>query len=120
MNAKTVEDVKFFYSLGINLNDINNFISQLITIIFSILLFIETVFLVVYLFKFSLTRKEFKQKKIRYAILGVFFLILTFSTASGWMLIDKKVKSLPNWQEMAYGDVQVYDNAKLISDAFDK
>ena len=120
LNAKTVEDVKFFYSLGINLNDINNFITQLITFIFSILLLIESVFLIMYLFRFSLTRKEFKQKKIRYGILWAFFLILTLSTASIWMIIDRQVKSLPNWQEMAYGDVQIYDNSKLTSNEFEK
>jgi len=35
-------------------------------------------------------------------------------------MIDRKIKSLPNWQEMAYGDIRVYDNGKLISEAFDK
>ena len=120
LNAKTVEDVKFFYSLWINLNDINNFITQLITFIFSILLVIESGFLIMYLFRFSLTRKEFKQKKIRYWVLGTLFLILTLFTASIWMVIDRKVKSLPNWQEMAYGDVQIYDNSKLTSEQFDK
>lgn len=120
LNAKTVDDVKFFYSLWINLNDINTFISKIITIIFSILVFIETIFLIVYLFKFSLTKKEFKPKKIRYWIFATIFLIITFITWSGWLLIDKKVGSLPNWQEMSYWDVQLYDNSKLISEKFDK
>lgn len=120
LNAKTVEDVKFFYSLWINLNDINTFISKIITIIFSILMFIETTFLIVYLFKFSLTKKEFRPKKIRYWIFSTIFLIITFITASSWMIIDKKISSLPNWQEMAYWDVQLYDNSKLISEQFDK
>ena len=120
LNAKTIQDVKFFYSLWINLNEINSFISQAIAIIFSILIFIETIFLVIYLFKFSLTKKEFKQKKIRLWIISTIILILTFSTASVWMIIDKKIKSLPNWQEMAYWDVQLFDNSKLVSDSFDK
>ena len=120
MNAKTIEDVKFFYSLGINLNDINNFIWQALTVIFSILLFIETIFLIINLFKFSLTKKEFKQKKIKYWILSTIILIITFSTATWWMVIDKKIKSLPDWQEMAYGEVQIYDNFKLLSESFDK
>ena len=120
MNAKTVEDVKFFYSLGINLNDINTFITKIITVIFSILVFIETIFLIIYLFKFSLTKKQFRPKKIRYWIIATIFLIITFSTASFWMVIDKKIRSLPNWQEMAYWDVQIYDNSKLISEQFDK
>lgn len=120
LNAKTVEDVKFFYSLWINLNDINTFISQAIAVIFSILIFIETIFLISYLFKFFLTKKEFKQKKIRYWIIASIVLIITFSTASAWMIIDKKIRALPNWQEMAYWDIQLYDNYKLKSDAFSK
>jgi len=120
LNAKSIEDVKFFYWLWINLNEINSFISQAVTIIFSILIFIETVFLVIYLFKFVLTKKEFKQKKIRLWIISTIILILTFSTASVWMIIDKKIKALPNWQDMAYWDVQLYDNSKLLSDSFNK
>ncbi len=120
LNAKTIEDVKFFYSLWINLNDINNFIWQALSIVFSILVFIETIFLITFLFKFSLTKKEFKQRKIRYWILSTIILIITFATASTWMIIDQKIKSLPNWQEVAYWDVQVYDNSKLLSESFNK
>ena len=119
LNAKTIDDVKFFYSLGINLNDINTFISKSITIIFSILIFIETVFLIIYLFKLLLTKKEFKQKRIRYWIISTIILIITFSTASVWMIIDKKIKSLPNWQEEVRWAVQLFDNSKLLSDSFD-
>lgn len=119
LNAKTIDDVKFFYSLGINLNDINAFISKSVTIIFSILIFIETVFLIIYLFKLLLTKKEFKQKRIRYWIISTIILIVTFSTASGWMIIDKKIKSLPNWQEEVRWAVQLFDNSKLLSDSFD-
>ncbi len=35
------------------------------------------------------------------------------------MIIDKKVKSLPNWQEVAYGNVKILDNDKLVSWKFD-
>jgi len=120
LNAKTIEDVKFFYSLWINLNEINAFISQAISIIFSILIFIETIFLVIYLFKFSLTKKEYKQKKIRLGIISTIIFIIVFATWSTWMIIDRKIKSLPNWQEMAYWDVQLFDNSKLLSESFDK
>ena len=120
LNANTIEDVKFFSSLGINLNDINLFITQIITIIFSILLFIETIVLAIFLFKFFLTKKEFKRKKILYGMIGFVVLLITFSTASAWMIIDQKVKSLPNWQELAFGDVQIFDNDKLISEDFDR
>lgn len=120
MNAKTVEDVKFFSSLWINLNEINSFIQQTITIIFSILLLIESSFLIIFLFKFFITKKEFKQKKIKFAIASAIFLIITFATFTTWMIIDQKVKNLPNWQEMSYWEIQIYDNAKLKSDKFGK
>jgi PKD repeat protein len=120
LNAKTIDDVKFFYSLWINLNDINNFIGQALSIIFSILIFIETIFLIIFLFKFGLTKKEFKKKKIKYWIFSAIILLITFFTASTWMIIDKKVRDLPNWQTEALGDIQIYDNSKLISEKFDK
>lgn len=120
LNAKTVEDVKFFASLWINLNEINNFISSSITIIFSILVFLETALLIMLLFKFLLTKKEFKKKKIKYWILSTVVLIITFSTASAWMIIDQKINSLPNWQEMALWEIQIFDNSKIISDQFNK
>lgn len=120
LNAKTVDDVKFFYSLWINLNDINTFILKVVTVIFSILLFLETVFLAISLFKTILTKKEDKRKKTAFFLLSIFILIITFSTWTAWMIIDKKIKNLPNWQEVAYWDIQIFDNAKLISDKFDK
>ena len=120
LNAKTVEDVLFFASLWINLNDINVFLWQAVAFIFSVLIFIEIVFLIVHLFKFFLTKKEFKQKKIRYWIIATIILIFTFVTWTAWMIIDEKIRALPNWQEMSYWDVQIYDNSKLLSESFDK
>ena len=109
-NAKTVEDVRFFASLGINLNDINNFISQIVTLIFSILLFLWTSTLAIALFKFIVTKKSLKRRKFIYGILSFFLLLLTFGTGSAWMFIDNKIKSLPNWQEQAYWDLKIFDN----------
>lgn len=120
LNAKTVDDVRFFAWLWINLNEINAFISQLITIIFSIILLAETIFLIIFLFKFFLTKKEFKKKKIKFAILSVILLIITFSTATAWMVIDQKIKNLPNWQEMSFWEIQIYDNSKLTNENFTK
>ncbi len=97
LNAKTVEDVNFFLSLGINPNDINVFIQQIVTVLFAILVFLETIFVVIYGFKFFLTKKTQKRKKIVSGILATLFLIITFSTATVWLLIDKKIKALPNW-----------------------
>lgn len=120
LNAKTIDDVKFFYSLGINLNNINAFIQQVVTVVFSILLIIETIVSAIILFKFFLTKKVEKKRKTMFLILSILTLIITFSTATLWMIIDKKIKSLPNWQEVAYWNVQVFDNEKLISEKFDK
>jgi len=120
MNAQTVEDVQFFYSLGINLNDINTFISRLVTIIFSTLLFIVTSILAVFLFKFALTKKVYKRKRVLYGMASTITLIVTFATGSTWMIIDQKIKSLPNWQEIAFWDIQIFDNDRLTSEEFEK
>lgn len=120
LNANTIDDVQFFYSLWISLNDINAFISKLVLIIFSILLFIEFIVLAISLFKWWLTKKFEKRKKVLYGILSIILFTVTFSTGSAWMYLDAKVKALPNWQEVAYGDVQIFDNDKLISESFDK
>ncbi len=76
-NAKTVEDVEFFRSLGINLNDINTFIGTLVSIVFSILTFIATVVLSFSLFKFLTTKKIYKQKKVVFGVLSTFLLFVT-------------------------------------------
>ena len=115
MNAKTLEDVKFFYNLWINLNEINAFISKAVNIIFSILIFIETIFLAIFWFKALLTKKIYKKKKIAYSIFAIILLLFTFTTGSAWMYINKKINNLPNWQVMAKWDVQIFDNSKLLS-----
>jgi PKD repeat protein len=121
MNAKTVEDVRFFYSLWINLNDINNFIETAIWIIFSIIVLLEILVLVIFLFKFLFTKKEFKKKRIARWIISFFILIITFITVSSWMYIDKKIKALPNWQELAYWNIQILNNDLLKkSDKFNR
>ncbi len=120
LNAKTIDDVRFFENLGINLNQINNFIGTVVTITFLLILLIEFIALVVSLFKFILTKKEYKKKKLKFAIISTILLILTVITASTWMFIDRKVQQLPQWALEARGEVQMYDNARLISDQFSK
>ncbi|MDD4151032.1 MAG: PKD domain-containing protein [Candidatus Gracilibacteria bacterium] len=120
MNAQTIDDVRFFYQLGINLADINNFLLKLTNIIFPILVFLETILLVIFIFKALITKKENKKQKTRYTILSIFFLIVSFSTLSIWMVVDRKIKELPNWQEEAFGNIQMIDNDKLISGKFDR
>lgn len=120
LNAKTVDDVRFFLTLWIDLNQINDFIWTTIRIFFSILVCILTIFLVIFLFRFLLTKKIFKKKKAKYWIFALTFFVFTFSTAGAWMFLDKKVRELPEWDIMALWDVQVYDNSKLKSEKFTK
>lgn len=119
-NANTVSDVEFFRSIGINLNDINTFIEQLVTIIFSILLFIVTSVLSFSLFKFLTTKKAYKQQKIKYGILSTFLLFITLGVAFAWMAIYAKVQALPNWLEQERWSLQIYDNTLLINNEFTK
>lgn len=119
-NAKTVEDVNFFRSLWISLNEINSFIATSVWIIFSALLFIEVIILIIFLFKFLLTKKQFKKLRVTRWIISFLLLFLTFSTLSAWMFIDQKINSLPNWLEESYWNVKMYDNSKLLSEYFDE
>lgn len=120
MSAQTVEDVRFFSSLWINLNDINRFIYQSVTLVFSILIFFEVLLLIISLFKTAITKREFKRKRIKFFILSVFIMTITLMNASFWMYIERKIQELPNWQEMAYWNIQLYDNSKLLSNEFNK
>lgn len=114
-NAKTTTDVAFFKNLWINLNDINSFLANLSTILFSIILFVQLVLLVIVMFKAFLTKKEFKRKKLVNTFLSVFLLITTWITWTFWMAVDLQIKKLPNWQEMAMWALQLYDNNLLVS-----
>lgn len=115
INAKTIEDVKFFLTLWVNLNEINNFIAKTVHVFFSLLVSLLTMFLVIFLFKFLTTKKIFKKKKATYWVLSILIFILTFSTATWWMALTAKINKLPEWDILALGDIQVYDNSKLKS-----
>ncbi len=114
-NAKTPQDVAFFKNLWISLNDINSFLSTLATLFFSIFLLIQIIWLVIFLFKALLTKKEFRRKKILSTTMSIFLLITTFVTWTTWMVVDQKIKWLPNWQEMSLWAVQLYDNDVLVA-----
>ncbi len=118
MNASDVQDVQFFIDLWININDVNTFIRKVVNIIFSILLFITSVALSFALFKFFITKKTLKRKKVTYWLLSTFLLIITFAIGISWMAIDQKIKALPNWQEKIYGNLKIFDNDLLISEDF--
>ena len=36
------------------------------------------------------------------------------------MVIDQKIRNLPNWEEEAYGDLKIFDSALLVSGVFEK
>lgn len=119
LNAKTVDDVNFFLSLWINPNNINIFIQKIVTVLFMVLVFLETVFACIYGFKFLVAKKSEKRKKVVSGILATVFLVITFVTATMWLVIDKKIKELPNWWDVARGSVQIYDSSVLTSTRFD-
>ncbi len=119
-NAQTPEDVAFFTNLWINLNDINSFLLKLTTILFSIFIIVESIVFIIFLFKAILTKKEFKRKKTIYIVVSVILAILLFGTWTLWMTLDKIIKSLPNWQEMSFWNIQLYDNSLLTSSKFTK
>lgn len=116
MNAQNVEDVIFFNSLWISLNDINDFIWKVVNLVFSCVIFIEIILFAVFWIKFIITKKEFKRKRLIFWSLATFFLVLTFLSWNLWIATIRKVKSLPNWQEMSYWEIQLYDNTKLLLD----
>lgn len=118
LNAKTIDDVRFFLSLWINIDEINNFLEKAVTIFFSLLVLILTIFLAIFLFKFLLTKKIYKKKKAKYGVIALLFFIITFSSASWWMIIYGKIKDLPNWWLLRLWDVRIYDNSKLASEIF--
>lgn len=119
-NAKTPSDVSFFTNLWINLNDINSFLLKITTFIFSVVVLVQTILLIILLFKWILTKKEFKRKKIILLVSATILLIITWSTWTLWITLDKAIKNLPNWQEMSYWNIQIYDNDLLKSPNFDK
>ena len=115
MNTNTIEDVKFFSRLWISLNDVNTFMLSTIWAVFGILLFIESIFLMVFIFKILLTKKEYKKKRTTAIMMSLFFLTVASITWVVWKALDQKVRNMPNWQEVAYWDVKLYDNEKLLS-----
>lgn len=119
-NAKVPSDVSFFANLWINLNDVNSFLLKVTTIIFSVVILVEAIILIIFLFKWILTKKEFKRKKTIYFILASILIFISFWTWTLWITLDKAINNLPNWQEMSYGNIQIFDNDVLKSPNFDK
>jgi PKD repeat protein len=115
LNAWTdVNNVKFFLSLWIKLSEINSFVLNIVTIVFSLVVFIETIITIIYFFKFFLTKKEEKRKRVVSSIIWITFTLLIFITLTIWMFIYKKIIDLPNWEALSNWIVIMYDNDKLI------
>lgn len=115
MNAKTIDDVRFFTSLWIDLKQINTFIAQLVRYFFSALLLVLTTFWIIFIFKFLVTKKIFKRKKTTYWILAFLFFILTFFSWTAWMFAERKIQELPEWDKEQYWSFLVIDKDILSS-----
>lgn len=114
INAQNVEDVIFFSSLWISLNDINDFIWKVVNLVFSSVIFIEVILFAIFWIKFLLTKKEYKKKRLIFWSIAFFCLFLTFLSWNLWIATIKKVNGLPNWQDMSFWEIQLYDNTKLL------
>lgn len=115
LNAWTdISNVKFFLSLWIKLSEINIFVLNIVTIVFSIIVFIETIITIIFFFKFFLTKKDEKRKRVVSSIIWVTFALLIFITLAIWMFIYKKILALPNWEFISNWIVVMYDNDKFI------
>ncbi|MCH8518815.1 hypothetical protein LAT59_03590, partial [Candidatus Gracilibacteria bacterium] len=118
LNAQSIDDVRFFATLGINFSEINAFIGNVVTIVFSILTFLLSILLSFFLFKFYFTKKIYKRKKLAFGFAATFLLFLTFGTVSAWMYLDNQVRGLPNWEEQLYGDLRISFNELRVSPDF--
>lgn len=116
MNAKTPADVAVFSQLWINLSEINTFIKNTILLVFTILAFVESVILWIFVFRAILTKKKYKRKRVFSAFVSVFMFIILIWTASLWLALYRK--KLPDWYQISLWAIQIYDNDKLINDNF--
>lgn len=117
LNATSVNQLEFFQDLGVDVWSVKEFTASLVNIVFSIVLLLETLFLFTFTFKAILTKKNQKGLKIKRSIFAVFFLILTFVTATLWMVLSNQINGL---RGQNYGKMITYDNSKYISPIFDE
>ena len=116
-NAQSPQDVEIFRQLWINVWEINRFIKSTIAIIFWILLFVQSIFLSIFIFRAALTKKIYKRKKTVATVVSFLLLLWMLLTASLWFTIYKK--ELPNWASLSRWSIQVFNNTKFVSDKFD-
>ncbi len=117
LNATSVNQLEFFQDLWVDVGSVKEFTASLVNIVFSIVLLIETLFLFTFTFKAILTKKLQKGLKIKRSIFAIFFLIITFVTASLWMVLSNKINEL---RGQNYGKMITFDNSKYISPIFDE
>ncbi len=117
LNATSVNQLEFFQDLWVDVGSVKEFTASLVNIVFAIVLLIETLFLFTFTFKAILTKKLQKGLKIKRSIFAIFFLILTFVTASLWMILSNKINEL---RGQNYWKMITFDNSKYISPIFDE
>lgn len=110
------EQAQFFISLGINPADIQNFLKQLVTIIFGVITATLSIVWMVTLFKAILTKKAFQKTKTIFTILAVFVGLILFSEITLWAYLYKVIGASD--YANSSGSVLVYDNALLNSKQF--
>lgn len=107
------EQAQFFISLGINPADIQNFLRQLVTIIFGGITAALSIAWMVILFKAILTKKEYKKTKTIFTILSIFIGLILFSEITLWAYLYKVIGASD--YANSTGSVVIYDNALLNS-----
>ena len=115
-NSNTVDDLKLFKSFGVDVGQVREFVSGLVNVVFLLIVFIQTVFAGIFIFKALLTKKEYKKKKVNAIILSAVLIITTLTTAFAWLTLAQKINQL-KWEN--YGQAVIYDNIKLNSDFYD-
>jgi len=114
-NSNSVADLQFFNNIWVNTDAIKDFAAKLVNAFFGITILIEIIFLFFFAYKAFLTKKEFKQKRIRRIIISTFLLVLTTITFITWIFLYKKIMQL-KW--INYWKIEFYDNTKFISKLF--
>lgn len=95
------ENARFFISLGINPQDIKNYIQVLVNGSFGLITIIISAISLIFLFRAFVTKKEFAKKKTIATILAAFSLIVLFSEITLWIFLTQKIWATdyinPNW-----------------------
>lgn len=111
-NSNTVQDLIFLQKFWIDIGVIKDFLKITLGLVFWLIIFIETILLAIFSFKWFLTKKIEKKKKIVNFLISIFlFFILIFSMTL-WAFLDNKVFQL-KWAD--YSEISIYDNDKYVN-----